>query len=66
MLRDYQIATSNQNAQRQQRQLENEIAYENLKTATLIEKCKVEVDAELKLQSVNVLDYYETKSGNEN
>ena len=49
MLHDYQIATSNQNAQRQQRQLENEIAYQNLKTAMLIEKRKAEVDAELKL-----------------
>ena len=51
ILRDYQIATSNQNAQRQQRQLENEIAYENLKTAALIEKRKAEVDVKLKLQS---------------
>ena len=31
--------------------MENKIAYENLKTATLIERRKVEVDAELKLQS---------------
>jgi hypothetical protein len=50
-LRDYQIATNEQKAHRQQRQLENEIAYENEKTAALIEKQKAEIDANLKLES---------------
>ena len=43
-----------QNAQKQKRQLKNQIAFQNIITATLIEKRKAEVAAELKLESAKV------------
>ena len=45
-LRDYAFATTDQTAQHQKLLLENEIAYENLKTATLIEQSQRAIDHE--------------------
>ena len=49
--RYYHITTGEQSAQRKQQQLENEIAYENVRAAALLEKRKAEIDADIKMQS---------------
>ena len=51
LLRDYQLTTTDKNTEKRKRQLENQIAFENVKTAMLIEKRKAVVDTELKLES---------------
>ena len=53
-LSDYAFATMDQTAQHQKLLLENEIAYENLKTATLIEQSQRAIDHENDINEIAV------------
>ena len=51
---DYAFAMTHQAAQQQKQILENEIAYENLKTTTLIERSQLAIDHENKKQKADI------------
>ena len=61
-LRDYAFATTDQTAQQQKQLLENEIAYENLKTATLIGHSQRAIDHENKKRKADIADELKLES----
>ena len=53
-LRDFALATSDQTAEQQKLLLENEIAFEDIKTATLIEKTQRAIDHENEINKIAI------------